>query len=314
MFDEITPERTIPHNETIKCYYCKNEMLPDAKVCSSCLHYKRGVINWIKLVASGTALLMVLVAIAQLILATGEKIDTGRMLEEVEGIKTDAKLIFQDIENKEALISKRLAEISNNIDLLDRKYDDSRVQLENKTSELSANIEETKKSAEREIQKILASVTKQASASKERFQAIEADFTDKQEELSSQLEILKRELSVQLAELTWRNNLARLTDKAIVSGDRAAFNELKKLSKELFGTDKGQIVLSHVLQVKRFYLNIQRYKSVQVKRKGEVVNLEKEPTVFLLNQLKTNMNDSVRFKIAEFIKKRERKGCSRCFD
>ena len=252
MFDEITPEQTIPHNETIKCYYCKNEMLTDAKVCSSCLHYKRRVINWIKLVASGTALLMVLVAIAQLILATGEKIDTSRMLEEVEGVKTDAKLIFQDIENKEASISKCLAEISNNIDLLDRKYDDSRVQLENKTSELSANIEETKKSAEREIQKILASVTKQALASKERFQAIEADFSDKQEELSSQLEILKRELSVQLAELTWRNNLARLTDKAIASGDRAAFNELNKFSKELFGTDKGQIVfIFHVGQFLR---------------------------------------------------------------
>ncbi len=72
------------------CNYCGSELHPNAKVCPACGHYKRKFLNWIKHLASATALVMVIVAIVQLLFAYGEKIDTREMLDEVEIVKSKA--------------------------------------------------------------------------------------------------------------------------------------------------------------------------------------------------------------------------------
>ena len=289
------------------CNYCGLELQPDAKVCPFCGHYKRKILNWIKLLASATALVMVLVAIAQLLFAYVTKIDTQKMLDEVEIVKSTADATLTTVEKREKQLSIRLREISSDIDSLEQAFESNKQELTSSFSNISSEIEETKATADKKVGQIVNSVNLQASKSKKRLKKIETDFNTKQDKLNLELATLKDELTAQLEKLQWRDNLMHLADEAISDSNRASYDKLLKLRLEVKDTDKYNIVNSYVLQVKRFYIGIERYGSTTFTINGKAVDLKDYTTQLLIIGLQNMEKFEVRAKAAICLHDRKEK-------
>ena len=70
---EQTDQQTLSQPSTIKCKYCGNEINAQAKIWCFCQHYRFGVLNWIRHIASLTALIMVAVPRRQRVRSVSEQ-------------------------------------------------------------------------------------------------------------------------------------------------------------------------------------------------------------------------------------------------
>ncbi len=290
------------------CNYCGSELHPDAKVCPACGHYKRKMLNWIRHLASATALVMVILAIVQLILAYGEKVDTNKMLNEVEIVKNKADATLTTVEEREKQLSVRLSEVSSDIDSLAKAFESNKQELASNFANLSSEIDKTKDSADKQVNQIVNSVNLQASKSKKRLKKMETDFNTKQDKLNLELATLKDELTVQLEKLQWRDNLIQLTDNAISKCDRYAYDKLKRLETDFKGSDKGSIIVSYILRVKRMYIGLKRYPDEVYKKDGKIVTMHDLSTNAILTELLNNPANHVRALAARALINRQVKG------
>jgi hypothetical protein len=114
---------------------------------------------------------------------------------------------------------------------------------------------------------------------------------------------------LQLAELTWRNNLIGLADKAIGEGSREAFYELIRMYKELKGSDKEKTISSYIYQVKRIYINASKYKGYRnFTYKRKPVDLEKIKTSVIIKDIKITKNLGLKYGLVKHLAKRKEKG------
>ncbi len=292
-----------------ECQYCRSEIQLKAIVCPSCGHYKNYYLNLFKHIASLTALVMVCVAIAQLIIAFGEKIDTQNMLKEVEAVKVKADIVLTNVEKQENQLSQRLNTVSSNIDILTQNLESIKQESVKKQQALSVIIEKTKTDADQKILKVIGSVNQQASDSKKRLDKTESDFKKKQDILNRELNLLKNELTAQLEKLKFRDHILQLTDAAIYNDDRESFDKLWAIAKENEpGSTKRSVAISNILQIKSFYISVKRYEGVSFEKWGETVKIDDLSTSEIIMELKTNSLVYVRSKAAECLKNRKEKG------
>ncbi len=213
------------------------------------------------------------------------------------------------VEEREKQLSVRLSEVSSDIDSLAKAFESNKQELASNFANLSSEIDKTKDSADKQVNQIVNSVNLQASKSKKRLKKMETDFNTKQDKLNLELATLKDKLTVQLEKLQWRDNLMRLADEAIANSNRASYEMLLKIKdEEKKDSDKFKIVTSYVLQVKRFYINIERYGKWTFNRKGKSVKLDDYSTSELLKELQYSRLFIVRAEAAKCLKDRKEKG------
>ena len=160
----------------------------------------------------------------------------------------------------------------------------------------------------KQIEASAKKVSDQVLRSNDRLLKAEKDFKQKNETLTGELHTLKDEVSKELEKLKWRDQLMLLTDEAISYGKRSSFEEIERLVKTFRGTEKEAIVLSYLSQVKKFFINIDRFKSRSITKAGvKIVPNSLSTDVAIIALL--NSNDKiVRFKIAKMLSKRKELG------
>jgi hypothetical protein len=300
----------IKKNEEVNkiCDTCKMEIPFNASICHHCGYHRNKILNKIKFIVTYIPLVMALVAAVQVILAFSEKIDAGKMLDEVTAIKKKADNTLKDVEGREKILTSKLDIVSNEIDSMKTEFDSNNVKILSEQGELTTSIKETKATAKQEILEVVNSVDQQALESKTRLGTMEKNFNHKQEDLNMELKIIKDGLSAQLQKLEWRDHLQQLTDKAIYEGDRVSYNEISEIRKEPKGSEQYATVESYRLQVKLSYINTERYGNLTFTRDNKEADLSKYSTFELINELLKNPNFVIRSAAAKSLATRKEKG------
>jgi len=249
---------------------------------------------------------MVVVAISQLILAYGEKVESTKVLEDakimlkqVEAVKTEADTILENVQARETQINQRFNRLSQNLDDFSNKLE--------ATQTKQKDLIDGQAEAEKKIDNAVLAVNQQVKDSQTRLKKTEEDFDKKQGELSSKLVSLKVEVSKQLEELKWRNELNKLADEAIANGSRAAFENLfvKILTEK--DSYKKSVILSCTMQVKSYYLSAFRHRAMEIKTENKENDITEMATDALINELMNNEDIATRCAIAHYLRTRKEK-------
>lgn len=299
MEPDVTPTKNVK-----ECNQCREEIRSDAHVCYHCGSKQSRFWGWLAIVP----MIMVTIAAVQVLLAFKEKIETSQMLKEVEIIKSKADATLEIVEERERFLSKRLEDVSTNIDSLDQRLEQTIQDITKKQEKLSGTIEGYRNTAQRHIADVVKSVNRQADNSRKRLKKTESDFKSKQKELNSQLLSLRKELSIQLDKLLWRDEITSLADEAISYGYRSSYENLNAILKEIKEVNKKRIVIANILRIKAFYITAARYSGTVLNYKNVSLDLKDLSTLILTKLLLTDKPISVRVRAATYLRRRREKG------
>jgi hypothetical protein len=301
-----------------RCNQCHKEIEMGATTCHRCGSSQNKIWQIVKIVP----VVMVALTIVQLALVSLEKIETSKILNEVENIKkqaddmlivvkqtkNQAEDMLSKVEEKEKRVSQRLTDIHQQTNAIKNRIESAEQEFTAKQKALSQRITIIGDNAEKQIEASIKKVDAQVRKSNDRLLKAEQDFNKKNEMLTAELHTLKDEVSKDLEKLKWRSQLMLFTDEAISNGKRSSYEEIVKMNKNLRKTEKGPIVGSYLAQIKKFYINLNRFKSSKILKNGVEIDPNSISTSEAIKELAKNDNEIVRYQIAKMLGKRKELG------
>lgn len=300
------------------CRQCRQKIEPSAKVCHHCGSHQNQLLQIVRIVP----LVMVALTVVQLFLASMERIESSRILDEVNEIKQqavgmlsdveqtkhDATGILSMVEEREKRISERLVDVKQQTISIEQRLLNAETEFKDQQNRMSERISKVAYNAEIMIEESTKKVNVQVENSNNKLKNIEASFHNEKDELTANLRKLRDDLSVELEKLKWRDKLMTLRDNSIANGDRDSYNEILSIYNKNHDNDRGPIVRSHINQIKSFYLRLNRYKNRNFYENGTVLKVENLSTFELISTLKNNPNEVSRYLAARELKNRNEVG------
>ena len=299
------------NNSEIKsiCKYCLQPIKSGAKICHNCGKHQSKLSRVpyyfatlaIPLAVVVFAGLQVWVNILQYDEAKAKRVEAEQVLDQAEQVLEDATNQSKKIRKKaEATLSvaKEISAVA--------KEEANKV-LSMARVELKTAITETD-----EIKKTFDEAAKDvAEKQKDSYKRISLAET-KYNQLKSEYEVLKNNVSAELTILKERNQLTSLTDKAINEGDRDSLDKLDKIvSDESMSEDRKSMALAEILRIKSHYSSGTRLNDLHIKIEqpdGSVLENEDLPTDTLILGLLKSPSWVVRGGSACFLATRKEKG------
>ena len=150
-------------------------------------------------------------------------------------------------------------------------------------------------------------IQKANSSISEKIESFDKGLQEFKNKYDSQLKILAEEVEY----LKKRNELLKLGDVAIATGDAAPFGELENIYNSVTADNINTLALSEVFRVKNHFATMTRIKGIKVKyiepRTGKEFIENEIPTEALIQGLKETEPWQYRARIAELIKNRKEK-------
>jgi hypothetical protein len=286
------------------CNQCQREIHQRANKCYQCGSHQN---KWFERIAI-VPVVMVILTVVQLILASLEKIETSRILREVEAIENKAKGMLADVEKIKGFVSEHLAEINGKIINIDDSIKTTEQSLTEKVEKLSERIVFINNDTEYLLKSSIQKVDEQVRNSQDKLLKTESEFNQKNQIINKDIHKLKEEVSGELEKLKWRDDLMVLTDEAISKGKRSSLDKLMKLKKDHTGTEKIHSVNSNILQIKIFYISGHRFFLQKLTKNGIEANDDAWSTKEAIELLLNSENYIVRYKMSELLRNRKEFG------
>ena len=293
-----------------RCVRCKKEIEPDANVCHHCGKHQNDIIYYINQFATFTALVMVIIAGAQVYVnilqmreTRGKRVEAQHVLEEARGVLTHSLEETEKIRtHAKNVLNDAKSETENAIKEAQQALKDSKAQ----TSETRR----VAKKAEKEISDTINYVNREIEKLNDGIQKTEHEFKAKFGDITNNIEIVKNELSKEVDILKKRNELILLADKAIGDGCRESYEKLEAMIVNGKGEAKeiNVAALSELLRVKTFYIGVTRIKTIELQYKEKDGNLQKDndiSTEVLARTLINSKDWRYRTKAAQLLRQRK---------
>ncbi len=275
-----------------KCVRCNKEIEPYASVCHNCGKHQNNFVYYTNQFAIFTALVMVIIAGAQVYVnilqmreAREKRVEAQQVLDEARGVLT------QSLEESEKIRTHAK-----------KVLNDAKLETENAIKEAQQALKESKvqttetlrvsKKSEKEIQDTIVYVNNEVEKLNVNIQKTEHTFKTKFGDITNSIEIVRNELSMEVDTLKRRNELILLADKAIVHGCRESYEKLKSVINNGKGEAKeiNVAALSELLRVKTFYLGGTRIKTIELQYKENDGNLKKDKEISMEVLVSTLIN------------------------
>lgn len=232
----------------------------------------------------------------------------------VSGIKTDIKKWYRKratfiIGGFSLLTIYALFQIYTNVITKSQEFIANSITLKFAEPKITNTLNEV---AENQAQKIIENnlnpaIQKATSFVNQKIESFQKDLQEFNKKYDSELEKLVKEVDY----IKNRNNVLKLGDEAIATGDAASFEKLKNIYESSTDNDIKMIALSEIFRIKNNFATMTRIKGIEVKytdSKSGKEFIEKDiPTEALIQGLKEAQPWQYRARIAELLKEKKEK-------
>ena len=235
-------------DNTKQCHYCKLTIEQDATVCQHCSKAQNRVIEGIKQTSAVVTIFMVIIALAQVIFAYLQMQESRKKRIEATEVLLESKRVLNVTENRATQISKEAEETLENAKIESKAaVDNSKIVLSKAEFDVVTAMIAVKE-VERKASEVMSKLNQQ-------IENVERSLNSFQSDSSKTLVSLEKELSF----LTSRNNITKLGDDAISTGNAEAYSTLHRMHEQCGDSVKKEnsnnqnsckAILSEILRIK----------------------------------------------------------------